>query len=201
MLIGLIRDILSACSYICILTTPLAIIFFVTKCKKRKTGTDEELKMYKIKNWDPFEKYLMIFVIISGIIGPLYTPIAIFNAGTTQIGSIIEKREYTENYYVYMRYSEKSEKSYKLKARIRKDTDYDNSGDTPRTFEGYYIEKLYFKNGGHITFLERDQEANSFEELEPYKETSVTALDGKEYLITLTKEKVKDNNANQIINR
>ena len=192
MLASILKSILTYCSYLCIITTPLAISFIAGKCKRSKTGTKEERAIYNIKKWDPFERYLLIFIIISGILGPLYAPIAIFHAGTTQIGSIIEKREYTENYYVYMRKSETSEKNYKLKARIRKDINYMDDGDTSRKFEGYYIEELYFQNGKHITFLESDQETNVLEELEPYTEVSVMAQNGQEYFITLTREKFRE---------
>lgn len=190
MFIEIIKDILFFCSCACLMTTPLTIGLFINEYKKKKSLSKEEYnrKKNRFKNYHFFEKVLLIFIIASGILGPLYMPFPLFGCGNTNIGSLFEKLEYTENYYVYMRTSDSSSKSYKLEATIRRD----EYGDDEHNFDGYFIEELRFNNGGFVTFMEKDQTPHPSEELELHEEKKLQSLDGDTYYITLTKEKVSD---------
>lgn len=104
--------------------------------------------------------------------------------GSTTIGSLFEKEEYEEKYYVYM-YPEKSQsENYKLEADII--SKMTSRGDDNE--RGYFIEKVYFPNGGYITFYN----SIGWESLRIGEK--IRTLDDKEkyWDIELTKEKVKN---------
>lgn len=60
--------------------------------------------------------------------------------GSTNIGGLFERINYTESYYVNLFPENANDKNYKVKAEIEK------------IGNGYYISKAYFSNGGYITF-------------------------------------------------
>ena len=171
-LIYLLRVILEACSASSIITTPLTILFLISKHKKKKAPQNEEYKNPPLKKWDIDEKIFVYTMLISAIIGPLYSPIAFFGAGNTQIGSLLEKRYYEEQYFVQFR-SSSFEDPYMLIADIEKTRD-----------EGYVINKVHFNNGGYITF--------SSMPIEPKEEVHIRDDNNEWYYITLTKEKVSE---------
>lgn len=60
--------------------------------------------------------------------------------GSTNIGGLFERINYTESYYVNLFRENAESKNYKVEAEIEK------------TGGEYYIVKAYFPNSGHITF-------------------------------------------------
>lgn len=176
MLISFIQENLTYCSFLCFITVPFILFAFFRKRKLKKTLTKEEyeeeygtIDFLKLKF---SEKILPLTVIILTIVGLLYSPIALFGCGNTQIGNLLEKREYKEQYLIKFRTS-KSDDAHILVADIEKTNDY-----------GYVINKVYFSNGGYITF--------SSMPVTPRKEIEVQADNNEWYYITLTKEKVSD---------
>lgn len=62
--------------------------------------------------------------------------------GSTNIGGLFERINYTENYYVNLFPENAKSKNYKVEAEI------EAAGGK------YYIIKAYFPNGGHLTFYD-----------------------------------------------
>lgn len=60
--------------------------------------------------------------------------------GSTNIGGLFERINYTESYYINLFPENANDKNYKVKAEIEK------------MGSRYYINKAYFSNGGYITF-------------------------------------------------
>lgn len=89
-------------------------------------------------------------------------------------------------------------KSYRCKADIyRGDYGYPAYTDEgEETFiiqgNGYFLEKVYWDNGGYLTFTDDDfDESISLARIYPGKEALVTDYNDEEYYVTLTTEKVK----------
>lgn len=105
-----------------------------------------------------------------------------FGAGNTQIGSIFEKHNYQEKYYVYVTENTKQSKRYKIPAdiyRIR-----GSVGDYT-----YFVQKIYWPNGGYIDFTDNDNIIG--EKVIPLKEIEVDfSSEHNPIYITLTTEKV-----------
>lgn len=171
MLIEIIKDILFACSCSTPITVPLFLILLSGRLNQKMRMSKEQYKKEAaLKNWDLTEKWFYIAIITGAILGALYSPIAFFGAGNTQIGSLLEKRCYEEQYFVQFRSSSR-DKPYMLVADIEKTKDDD-----------YVINKVHFENGGYISF--------SSMPVEPRKEEHIPADNDEWYYITLTKEKV-----------
>ena len=118
--------------------------------------------------------------------------------GTTQIGEFYESNEYREQYFVYIRNNSKQAKAYRCKADIYRGIygypSYTDEGE--ETFivqsKGYFLEKVYWDNGGYLTFIDDDWiETTSSARIYPGKETLVTDCHDNDYYVTLTTEKVK----------
>lgn len=172
-LIKLLKSIFYGFSCSTIITIPLYTILLCGRHKMKKKMTKEEWERKEhFKNWDIFEKYLYILIATGAILGSLYSPIAFFNAGNTQIGSLLEKRYYEEQYFVQFR-SSSFEDPYMLIADIEKTRD-----------EGYVINKVHFNNGGYITF--------SSMPVEPREEVHIRDNNNEWHYITLTKERVSE---------
>lgn len=125
----------------------------------------------------------MILCEILLVVGILLSP-PVFNLyANTDIGSILEKESYKESYYVYIREDMNEAKAYKLKADIVKRT---------YKFEPhYYLEKVYWGNGGYLTYFVQGGRVKDSAQVYPGIEASVTDKQDKTYYVTLTKEKAK----------
>ena len=150
----------------------------------------------------------MILCEILLVIGILLLP-PVFNLyANTDIGSILEKASYEECYYVYVREDMNEAKAYKLKADIVKGdygySSYTDEGEETIVIQGngYFLEKVYWGNGGYLTFLDESDllGGDSFggiwllspsSRVYPNREVSVTDKQDKTYYVTLTKEKAK----------
>lgn len=81
----------------------------------------------------------------------------------TQIGSLYEKSEYSEKYYVYLTYNKKDAKFYKLPADIHSSIDeYEDYNGTIYYYRNYFLTKVYWPNGNILEFdyLEIEPEDN-----------------------------------------
>lgn len=132
------------------------------------------------------------------VLGITSSPFIFCHFENTNIGSFLEKESYREQYYVYIRSNNKQSKSYRCKADIyRGDYGYPAYTDEgEETFiikgNGYFLEKVYWDNGGYLTFTDDDfLEITSSARIYPGKETLITDCHGDEYYVTLTTEKVK----------
>ena len=128
------------------------------------------------------------FWIVSFAIGLFYTP-KLFGFGSTQINNFFEADEYRETYYVYMsREPETASKRvvYRLPAKIERKESSERHDDQEFTHSYYYINELYFSNGGYLSF------DSDYEPLQLGKEVSVLDSYGDFYYITLTSEKVQN---------
>lgn len=102
----------------------------------------------------------------------------------TQIGSLYEKSEYTEKYYIYLTYSKNDVKFYKLPADIYSSVDtYEDYNGSTHSVRNYYITKVYWPNGHIMNF--------DYMEIEPEKQCSVYDFEGNDYYIELTTAKVQ----------
>ncbi|MEE0840861.1 MAG: hypothetical protein U0L72_10035 [Acutalibacteraceae bacterium] len=126
-----------------------------------------------------------VFWLFSFVIGLFYTP-KLFSFGSTQINNFFEADEYTETYYVYMsREPETASRRmvYKLPAKIER-REYSERHDGENfDYSDYYINQLYFSNGGYLSF------DDDYAPLQLEKEVSVLDSCGDFYYITLTSEK------------
>lgn len=129
---------------------------------------------------------LYILLVISLILAIPYTPKA-FGYKTTDIGDFYEADTYTEKYYVIMsRDSEDVEnrKEYTLPAKIERRYNVYNE-------LRYYINRLYFPNGGYLVFdYDEALEDSERTDIELNKETEVIDYHDDCYYITLTDKKV-----------
>lgn len=132
------------------------------------------------------------------VLGILSSPFVFQHFENTNIGSFLEKESYREQYYVYVRSNNKQSKSYRCKADIYRGRygypSYTDEGE--ETFviqgEGYFLEKVYWNNGGYLTFTDDDWlEVTSSARIYPGKEVSVKDYHDNEYYVTLTTEKVR----------
>lgn len=144
------------------------------------------------------KKNVILLCEILFVLGILSLPFVFQHFENTNIGSFLEKESYEEQYYVYIRSNPKQSKSYRCKADIYRGNygypSYTDEGE--ETFiirgNGYFLEKVYWNNGGHLTFVDDDfLEITSSARIYPGKETLVTDCHDDEYYVTLTTEKVK----------
>ena len=120
---------------------------------------------------------------------------------TTQIGDFYEAQEYKEKYYVTMSRQpndKENRKVYTLPAEIERSLDFSYTTDIYEDYYSqehggedvytlnYHITRLYFPNGGYLTFDYYSE--NSILQVE--QEAEVIDYHGNIYYITLTKEKV-----------
>lgn len=104
--------------------------------------------------------------------------------GSTTIGGFLEKRDYTETYYVFAFPEGSGAMNYRVKAEIHSYTRYRGIG----SLRVYALERIHMPDGGTVTFLEQ---AGSGHSLEPYRMVSVTDDDGRKWRIELTEEKAQ----------
>jgi hypothetical protein len=112
-------------------------------------------------------------IVVLLLIGSFHLP-KVLGFGTTQIGSFYESHEYKEYYYVEM--SREPESVYNRKEYVLPAQIWHMSG-------GYYIQYLYFNNGGSLNF--EDEE----ESLILNKEVRLSDEEHDTYYITLTDRK------------
>ena len=97
--------------------------------------------------------FVIVYVIyIIGIAGLTLEGIKYTDLGSTTIGSYIEKREYTEYYYVNMFPDGSEDTNYRNKAKIIATLEDRYDGSDEYTERAYYIEKAYLSNGEIIEF-------------------------------------------------
>jgi len=105
--------------------------------------------------------------------------------GNTQIGSLWEKSDYRETYYVLLYPKDSSSKNYKVPARIWSHVEsYETSyrDDVEVRFERIYnLEYVSFQNGGYLYF--EDQE------IELGEKCSVKDHTGERWEVELTNQK------------
>lgn len=196
-IIELIREFLHCCY---LLTIPIffiniAYLVYFTYDKLLKKGKWGSFKQFA----GPFlSKKVVIFIIETiFIIGIFVPPYSWLNKGTTTIGSVFEKDYYEEQYYVYIRKNTDSSKSYKVPADIRKGSyeyeDFDENGNSVfyELGEGYFIQKIYWDNGGFLTFPDDFLDGSASCEIYLWEETYCTDINDEGYYITLTNEKAK----------
>lgn len=104
-------------------------------------------------------KIIIHVLFIIGIIGLVLDGVTYTNIGSSSIGSFIERKEYSEYYYVNMFPEKSKDENYRVKAKIIATTDteiYDDNSNnsSQRSIRVYYIEKAYFDNGDIITFYD-----------------------------------------------
>ncbi len=132
------------------------------------------------------QKILGTIFVITVAIGIVWAPISIFYQ-REEVGSLLEKRDYTARYYVNLFPEEHDSKNYRVSADIQATKESYNDGDTSYSYRVYYIERAYFPNGGSVSF-----EDNGYNEsLVVGEKISVLDDDGKEWYVELTSEKVK----------
>lgn len=102
--------------------------------KEFKEIVDNELSGVMKKTWFFVATQLVIIVSFIGMIDCI---------GNTQIGSFFEKRNYEEDYYVFVNYDDdnNNNKYYKQKATINR-----REGDDKFFSCSYYLDKIYFEN-------------------------------------------------------
>lgn len=126
-------------------------------------------------------KYTLTLVICIITIGGYHFIMQTFYRNT-QIGSIYEKSEYSEKYYVYLSYSKDSVKLYKLPADITSCLEeYVDSSDNLAHTRQYYISNVYWPNGNILDF--------DYQEITPNKKSHFCDREGNNYYIELTTEK------------
>lgn len=131
------------------------------------------------------------------ILGIICSPPVFSKIQNTNIGSLLEKEYYTEQYYVYVRPDKNSSKSYRLKADIVRGDygyqSYDDNGE--ETFvtqgNGYFVQKVYWNNGGYLVFDHYECYDSYGARVYPGKEAYCIDVKDEVYYITLTTEKVK----------
>ena len=133
------------------------------------------------------------------IVGLLLSPQFFSRFENTDIGSLLEKDSYRESYYVYVRSDKNEAKAYRLKADIRKGNyghpDFTDEGEWTFRVEGngYFLEKVYWGNGGYLTFLDEYEtpDGGSSARVYPDRETRVSDYKDVTYYVTLTRDKVE----------
>ena len=149
----------------------------------RGRKTDKQLSSY-VGNFFSQRNGILLCIMFS-ILGFILSPQVFDKFENTNIGSFLEKETYREQYYVYIRNNDKFSKSYRVKADIFKGPyGYETyTDDGEETFvvkgDGYFLEKIYWNNGGYLIF----QNSDDFSGAQLYP--------GDDYYVTLTTEKVK----------
>lgn len=157
------------------------ILFFLFTIIQRTINRIRGIKNEKLNI--KFDKKINTLIFIS-VTCFIINEISSSPLGSTQIGSLIEKPEYTEKYYVYLYPEGSQSKNYKLEADISaKIIKYEEGSERE-----YFIDKAYFPNGGYIAF---DYEDNYSDPLQIGKRTTFRDNKSKYWDIELTKEKVK----------
>jgi len=93
---------------------------------------------------------LVVWTIICVVVIGLLWGIAseLFGAGEKSIGALLEKREYSAQYWVYLQPDGADAKNYRVKGDIER-VSGDDSGQ-------YMLDKVYWPNGGYTTFSDCD---------------------------------------------
>ena len=131
------------------------------------------------------------------VLGILFSPSVFSHFENTNIGSFLEKESYSEQYYVYIRKDKKQSKTYRCRADICKGDygypSYTDEGEETFVIQGngYFLKKVYWDNGGYLTFTDDDDWTKSSAQVYPGKEVSVTDYHDNEYYVTLTTDKVR----------
>lgn len=120
----------------CILLVCLAFEDIINIFKKRELATKEFIKWFKGAEL----KQQLITIGIGFCIIVTITIRTKF--GSTNIGGLFERLNYTENYYVNLFPENAKSKNYKVEAEIEK------------TDGEYYLIEAHFPNGGYLTFYD-----------------------------------------------
>lgn len=96
------------------------------------------------------------------------------------IGNFFEKSNYEEKYFVNVFESDKTSKNYRLPADIR------------RSEKTYYVLKVYWPNGGNISFVDEDGYTLNEPRIYINRKTRVLDRHDKDWIIELTKDRVPD---------
>jgi hypothetical protein len=133
------------------------IIIVSKKLKKQKISQDiyKNLNPYFIFNEFKGKDnkinlgYIIVLIIFTvGLFGLAFEVISYTQYGSEEIGSFMEKKEYTAYYYVNMYPGRSTSKNYKVKAKIHSVKNSDRGGE-----RRYHIQEAYFDNGKTITFF------------------------------------------------
>ncbi len=135
-------------------------------------------------------KLIMFYIILFGLSFFFYDLYS-----NTQIGSLFERSNYKEKYWVNLFPNENNDKNYRVPADIIA-TFYTSENECENNFgvnepceqseRLYLISKAYFNNGGYITFDDTEES----ESLKINEKVLITDVDGKEWWIELTDKKV-----------
>lgn len=169
----------------------LEILYTIYILKWRKEGKTLENCVGKFFS----QKQVIILCQLLLIIGVLSSPFVFSKFQNTNIGSFLEKESYQEQYYVYLRKDSNKAKSYRLKADIiRGNYGYSSWDDGNEIFvvqgNGYFLEKVYWGNGGYLTF--EDELESTSARIYPGRETQVIDVHDNKYYVTLTTQKYLD---------
>lgn len=189
-----IRTVLYVSSF-CISFLNIFYIVYLIKAKKSGTQLKEYVGTFLSK------KAIIIICEIIFVLGIISSPLIFTHFENTTIGSFLEKESYNEQYYVYIRSNNKQSKSYRCKADIYRGNYvyplYTDEGEETFVIQGngYFLEKVYWNNGGYLTFIDEDcLDDTTSARIYPGKESRCTDLKGTEYYVLLTHEKVKNVN-------
>ena len=111
------------------------IFYSIRRCKNFKEFKEiasSQLTGVMKKAWFILVAQLVVTVALVGMFDCV---------GNTQIGSFFEKRNYKENYYVLVSYSDNNDKYYKRKATITR-----NEVDDETFSCSYFLDQIHFKN-------------------------------------------------------
>ena len=115
------------------------------------TYTDKYMfdnKYFRVSN--AFAGGVLIFIFIGGIV--LFFLWGLFLnqwLGTTTVGSMWAKNNFDTQYYVFIQPENATSKNYRVK------------GDISRTDGEYSLNKIYWENGGYLTFTDCKLEENN----------------------------------------
>jgi len=116
------------------------------------------------------------------VVGLIYIAILESPMASKEIGSILEKDEYTAYYYVNMFPENSQSKNYQVKAKIYAHTERYDEYKSERYYE---IQEAYFPNNGTITFYD----SGDLETLEINQKVRVRDDNNRWWEIELTSQK------------
>lgn len=121
-----IRILFWVISFYMLIQEALYVVYIVKYRKQGKT-----LESYVGEFFSKKQGFILCQVLI--ILGILFSPFVFSKFQNTNIGSLLEKEQYCEQYYVYIRKDRNKAKSYKLRADIIKGdygySSWDDNGD------------------------------------------------------------------------
>lgn len=152
------------------------IKYFVSFKKYKQPG--ETFGEFCGETFNKKKKKKIILCQVILLIGIFFSPFVFPHFQNTDIGSLLEKDVYNEQYYVYLRKDRTKAKSYRLKADIYKS--YVSLSENI-----YFLETIYWGNGGYIDF-----DPSESSRIYPNREATVYDCEDERYYVVLTTEKV-----------